>query len=164
MALLAGPGSVRCVCVCGRPAQGLVCKAIRPFVSHAALPEVPCTAAVYGLQLASTVLNSSAPHVTPLMSRLTRHAFHVTPHPSHASHVTPHMSRFTRHADPCSLPLQADECCPQDRAAGRHTAPGGCGSDHVLACLPGPVPSALQLQLGLPLRHRISCSTEDRAR
>ena len=48
-----------CVGVCGRPVQGLVCKAIRPFVSHAALPEVPCTAAVYGLQQASTVLNSS---------------------------------------------------------------------------------------------------------
>jgi hypothetical protein len=38
-----------------------VCRAIRPFASHAALPEVPCTAAtVFGLlQQAPTVVNFS---------------------------------------------------------------------------------------------------------
>ena len=67
-----------CVCGCGRPAQGLVCRAIRPFASHAALPEVPCTAAaVFGLlQQASTVVNFSVDDYTALPDSILM----LTPH------------------------------------------------------------------------------------
>jgi hypothetical protein len=55
-----------------------VCRAIRPFASHAALPEVPCTAAaVFGLlQQASTVVNFSVDDYTALPDSILM----LTPH------------------------------------------------------------------------------------